>query len=506
MNKFSLITSAIFMVLAIHCYSQPTLDWSATIASDFTEHGNSICADVLGNAYVTGRFQDTVTFDSSITNGYIVSQGSTDIFVAKYSSSGAPLWYFGIGSSLYEEGLDVICDNNGSIYVTGYFQGSNIDFNPGPGINSLSSTGVEDIFVAKYDSLGNYIYAYSIGSTARDMGHKLQLNSAGAIVLTGIFSGAIDADWGAGIQAYSCAGVNDVLCLTFASNGSYMSSFAFGGPGADRAYSMAIDLSDNFYLTGYFADSCDFDPSPSQYLIYHEFDADIFVAKYNPTGQLLWVVGYGGTYDDFGRDIEVCTNGDVVIIGDFRDATIDVDPSAGTSNLISNGGLDVLVARYSSNGSLLWAYNFGGTVHETGKSIAECSNGDIVISGSYNGINVNFDPNGTFNLNSWNHDVFIARYNPSGLFVNAYTLGGSGTESAFDIFIDAYDNLYMTGYFTSTVIDFDLSTGFANANNVGNDDGFVVKYGLAPTTIFENTSSPLEVFASPNPSIGNFRL
>ena len=96
-----------------------------------------------------------------------------------------------------EEGRAIAKDASGNIYVTGFFSGS-ADFDPGAGVANLSSAGFQDIFIAKYDASGNYVWARQVGSTSEDIGNGIAIDGSGNAYVTGSFVGIADFDPGAG--------------------------------------------------------------------------------------------------------------------------------------------------------------------------------------------------------------------------------------------------------------------------------------------------------------------
>ena len=94
--------------------------------------------------------------DASITE-----EGNGDVYLAKYDNSGAHLWSFNLGFWGHDLGSDMVVDDQGNIYLTGYFR-VDVDFDPGPGTAMLTAQGTRDVFVAKYDTDGNYQWAFNI--------------------------------------------------------------------------------------------------------------------------------------------------------------------------------------------------------------------------------------------------------------------------------------------------------------------------------------------------------
>lgn len=170
------------------------LIWVNFINGDFEYKQSIVGLDSNNNIYLTGAFSGSATFNGSIG---ITAAGSEDTFLAKYSSAGA--FQFakdigGSGASSYP--YQIRADKTNDVYITGYFNGT-IDFNPDPTATaSISYHGQQDFYIGKYDSNGNYIWAFSGGSTgcSSTAGEELSIDNNNDIVLAGNFCQTVDFD------------------------------------------------------------------------------------------------------------------------------------------------------------------------------------------------------------------------------------------------------------------------------------------------------------------------
>lgn len=151
--------------------------------------------DAAGNIYITGMFANTVDFDPSGTINNLISTGSSDIFVAKYTTTGSHVWAFPIGGASIDYGYDLDVDGN-NVYVTGKFRGTT-DFDPSGNTANLIGQGTatkDEAFIAKYATDGTYVNAFAIEGPDTDRGYGLIANN-GMIYLTGYFEDAnVDFD------------------------------------------------------------------------------------------------------------------------------------------------------------------------------------------------------------------------------------------------------------------------------------------------------------------------
>ncbi|MBN4062501.1 T9SS type A sorting domain-containing protein, partial [Bacteroidales bacterium AH-315-I05] len=202
---------------------------------------------------------------------------------------------------------------------------------------------------------------------------------------------------------------------------------------------------------------------------------DIFVLKLNPSGNFIWAKATGGSSNDFGYSMALDASGNVHATGYFT-GTADFDPGAGTSNLTSTGGSDVFIQKLDASGNFVWAKAIGGTTNDIGYSISLASDGSVHTTGSFTGT-VDFDPGAdAFNITSTGStDIFIHQLDASGNFTSAKQVGGSISDVAYSISLDAAENVYITGFFYGTV-DFNPDTGTLNLTSVGASDIFFTKY------------------------------
>lgn len=194
-----------------------------------------------------------------------------------------------------------------------------------------------------------------------------------------------------------------------------------------------------------------------------------------------WGYAIGGAGSDVGTGVTTDMNGDVIHVGNFS-GTMDADPGTGTTNLISNGGVDISICKYDPDGNLIWAKNIGGALNEESWGIATASDGSIYVSGGYRGT-ADFDP-GTGTQNETvvgDLDIFLLKLDANGDFQWVYTAGSVQGELARDVEVDHNDDVYLTGSFRNTV-DFDSGMGTFDLISEGGSDCFLLK--LDPTGAF----------------------
>ena len=338
--------------------------WSQCFGDLGGGSGLAIAVDGEDNAVVTGYFTGSVDFGG----GALTSAGGADVFVAKYAATGEHLWSNRFGSSVLtafirESGNAVAVDGRGDIVVTGIFEGT-ADFGGRP----LVSAGQTDIFVAKYSAAGQHRWSRGFGDRGSlDSGEGVALDSSGNVLVTGNYAGAVDFGGG------RLTGTGSTIFVAkYSPTGEHVWSQSFGGSNSDSGKSVAVDAYDNIVLTGTFRNTVNFGGGP----LTSAGENDIFVAKYAPAGLHLWSKRLGSSYgSDSGNAVAVDTSGNVVVAGSFV-GSVDF----GGGELVSGGGTDVCVVKYSAAGAHLWSRSFGARSAQEANA-ATVSDSGVIVSG-----------------------------------------------------------------------------------------------------------------------------
>jgi hypothetical protein len=450
-----LVTLLVAVVLTGTVNATGDLAFVTALGSTGNDNGGATIIDGSGNIFVTGTFEGTVDFDPSDTKVMLTSAGGRDVFVAKYSSTGALVWARQLGGSGDDRASGLArtsklpcknppqCEN---IYITGSFTGT-ADFDPGDGTARLTSDGLTDIFICTLDGLGNYVWARRLGGPGVDTATDIAVDASDNIYTTGYFSETVDFDPGTGVDHRVSAGGADVFIVKLDRSGAHVWSRRMGGIDDDGAGGLAIDTSGNVYATGSFRGTARFMGDE----IASFGSDDIFVIKLDSEASRIWVKQMGGSESDAGNDIDVDASGNVYTTGTFK-GRADFDPGDGVSRLTSAGNDDVFVSKLDRAGHHVWTRRVGGSDADRGEGITKDSQGHVYIIGSFRGT-VDFDPADSFHYNlasAGSTDIFALKLNSSGLFIWARGMGGSDSDAGSDIAVDLANNVVVTGLFAGT--------------------------------------------------------
>jgi hypothetical protein len=456
---------------------------------------------------------------------------SVGLILAVQSTSAQTLtWAKQIGADAQDQGRSITVDASGNVYTAGTFSDT-VDFDPGIGNYFLTSTGLDDVFISKLDSLGNFMWAGSWGWLNFDLGLSITVDTNRFVYSTGLFQGTADFDPGVGVFNLTASGLDGFVVKMDASTGSLVwakqfpfessaiavdpngnvitvgrqngSAFlskldASGNPvwtkefatqsGDCGASSLVLDALGNIYTTGFFIDTVDFDPGLGTYNLVGEYYGDAFICKLDAGGNFQWAKQLSGNGNEYGATIALDASGNVYTSG-VLNATADFDPGVGTYNLSSAGigNSDGYISKLNSSGDFVWAKQLGGAIGSSLfiSSIVLGADNNVYSIGNFSQT-VDFDPGtGTNNLTSSGpYDVFISKLDNNGNFISTLQFAGSGFAEGRSLVLDNVGNIFATGNFKATT-DFDPLAGVFNLTSNGADDIFIIKL----QNEFDNTTS-----------------
>ncbi len=359
--------------------------------NNLDDYGMGISVDARGNSYVTGNFFGTALFDTIQLTAYGPYENA-DIFLAKYDPNGNVIWAKQAGGIGGDIGLNLSVDGNGNSYVVGQF-----DKTATFGTLQLTTYGQFDIFIAKYDPDGNCLWANHAGGTSDDEVWGISIDSKGNSYVTGHFwlGDAIFDTIHLINNAFSSNG-SEMFIAKYDANGHCLWAKEPLGNGGELSYGISLEVNGDCYVTGTFQQAIAFDTTN----LVSYGDWDIFLAKYDNNGKVIWAKQAGGGRRDVAGNISIDAKGDCYVTGHFMDTA-----SFGSFNLISRGDYDMFAAKYDHSGNCLWVQQAGGESTDDGHGIRVDANSNSYITGIYTGT-AKF---GTFQLSTNNYGAFIAK-------------------------------------------------------------------------------------------------
>ena len=421
-------------------------------------------------------------------------------------------WALGMGSSGYEtKGNSISVDDNGNVFTVGTFSDT-VDFDNGMGVYNLISNGMQDMFISKLDSNGNFIWAKNIGGADNDRVSSIVLDAVGNMYITGFFRGLVDFDPNIGSTTLTTAlvggnYVSNIFICKLNNNGSFIWVKSMEGYGYSTGLSISIDNNMNVYTTGYFKSVVDFDPGSSVfYLSSISSKKNIFISKLDSNGDFIWVKHIESANDAMGGYIYIDDLGNIYTTGCYR-GTADFDPGTSIYNLASiySFNYQVFLTKMDSNGNLLWARNIAGSINQMsyhydwGKTFAIDDSYNIYLTGYFWG-DVDFNPGiGVDSLSSnGNSDIYICKLDSIGNYFWTKSMGSTYGDESRSICVDNAGGVYIIGKY-SGVVDFDPDTSIYNLSSYSNQNSlFISKYDTNGNIIMANS---IRVFGNGNGTI-----
>jgi hypothetical protein len=447
-------------------------DPSNTVRVKIESSDNPGVYDVSDNDFSIMAGGWAVTWDSMLSYaegivsdeyGYIYVAGDwfmSKAFLRRYDPAGQLVWERIWGSESQATGLNVAMDDSGYIYVTGYFRGDNVDFDPGPGTDLHSYHGSEDIFLSKFDSSGNYIWGRSWGGDGvnGNSGTSIAVKSADVYV-AGYFCGKnTDFDPGPGTDLHSTINMYDVDCFLtrFDASGNYVWAGTWGGSGSDMCLGAAMGGSGRVFVTGVFSGiDTDFDPDPvGECKKSANGFSDAFLSGFDGN-TFLAACTWGGSDSDRSYDVAVDNSGAIYVTGYFMGTDADLDPGAGSDLHSSLGEEDTFLIKFDSSASFQWARTWGGTLGDLGQTVAVDGSGNVICAGAFQSQSADFDPGSGTDLRASNGDLdaFWSKFNSSGDYLVARTWGGKSFDWAESVSVSG-PAIYVAGYYSSLNVQF----------------------------------------------------
>jgi hypothetical protein len=344
--------------------------WSQAFGSEFFDWARATGVDSKGNVYLAGTIYGfagglPVQIKVNFGGGALISGGSSDGFLASFSSSGSHRWSKAFGS-VWTEANGLAFDGSDNVFLAGSIEGST-DFGGG----AITPKG-PDQYLASFTPSGGYRSAKDLG-TVNEVSPfvGVALDTAGNLYLTGEFSGVVD--FGGGQLASK--GKTDVFVASFTSNGAHRWSKSYGDVDDDAGVRVVVDAQANVLVMGHYIGSIDFGGGK---ITTSSSCPDLFLAGFTSDGQHRWSKGFAGCVRWDAGDLALDPAGNLCLTTGFSGSM-----NMGGGPLPQAGGWDILVASFTSAGAHRWSTAFGGTASDAGTGIAVDGGGGLYVTGYF---------------------------------------------------------------------------------------------------------------------------
>lgn len=427
-----------FFLIILNSNLSAQSHWIEGGGSTGYDEGYDISIDAGGNTYTTGYFSGVAGFGITPFGTPLITlnaYGVTDVFITKTNSLGEYQWAIKAGSTGSDRGLSIKADAAGNCYITGFYYGS-ATF----GSTTITSAGMQDLFIAKYNTAGVLQWVKSAGGAQADIGHGINVDNAGNVLVTGEFSGT------ATFGSFFLSSMNnsiDVFTTKLDAAGNFLWAKQGSAPRIDQGIDVAADAAGNVYVTGEFTDTITFDVTHLN-TIYNA----IFLVKYNSAGVEQWFRKIGGGTLNLVSGIAVDASANIYITGDFKGNLIFFGPPNSTiTNPYSN---KIFTAKYNSSGDFLWGNADGSDNDLTSKNIALDAAGNPYIIGNFKCVLNDYADQygqGTFNsIGFW--DMFVTNYSTAGAWQWSRQYGSQKDDYGSGITLNSSNQAIITGSFS----------------------------------------------------------
>jgi hypothetical protein len=472
--KLVLLTAGLLAVVGLA--NAQGWQWAKGEGDIGNDVANAVTTDDNGNSYVTGNIAGKANFSGTVYQG----NGIYEVFVAKYGPTGDLLWVKLAGGRGNDQG-NAITFSNGFVYVCGSFEDT-ATF----GSTALISKGEGDVFLAKYDSDGNLVWAKSAGGVNNDYATAIDIGSGGQILLAGSYESAIKVD------TFTLSTTNvyyESFYARYTTNGQVLWAKTMRGNNANLIAGLAFDHTNAVYLTGYFGGTFGMGSTTVTSV---SSSYDIFLAKVNEAdGALIWLKRAGSTYEDGAHSVCCDNEGNPSITGYF----------AGTASFDSNSVTysdynDVFVARYDAAGNNQWVRAGKGNKLDVGFAIDCDGGGNVYATGMFQNL-CNFDGNILTTPDILDRDIFLVSYDKYGNLRWITRAGGEDTDCGLGLSVQSSGAIALCGYYLHTCYFGDIAIEYADASDL-----FIARYD-APQVGIAGIANDLQAALYPNPCTQN---
>lgn len=433
--------------------------------------------DQNNNIYLAGLFTGTVQAGAQNYTAY--GNSKYDIFVAKYDENGNLLWFKQIGSSAQDDFLDAIAlFGDSSLLIGGGFKGNTCDFGNGITLTN-TNTGTAEAFIAKLNITNGTVKEAKLIAYGKnyERSQAIQADKDNNLAIIGYYQGSF-ATYFSSSDSVQCIGPLNYFLLQLDQNLNLNWVKTYRGTnGVSKLFSLDVDNT-GYYIAGTNKDSLFLDVKT---LVSRNGSADLFLYKTDFSGNGLWVRTAGGSLDDISVYATVDKIGSIYLSGYFASADLSVDsleniPSQQIAQ--SKGSNDIFLAKYSTNGQLLW-FGTEGSPGDDRLTQLHTNGQYIVIAGQFSGAmtlrNEVLTPRG-------GTDGLSIVYEGNDNLLYAIPIGGTGTDITQTCLIDNKGNYIFMGSFYSPTLY--LTDTYTLTNPTPSTrDVFIAKYDKASISI-----------------------
>ncbi|MDH7514543.1 MAG: T9SS type A sorting domain-containing protein [Bacteroidota bacterium] len=454
----------------------PTIQWATYYGGTSGDYVLGVSTDPTNNVVACGWTQST-TMIATAGAYQTTLAGTSDAFVVRFSPTGVRLWatYFGGSGNDFANAVSARSPN--AIAVAGMTSSTSGIATAGAQQTAFAG-GLYDGFLLKMNAAGYLQWATYFGGPETDECRGVSLNSGGDIAVCGRTASPSGIATAGAHQTVFGGGNDDAFIALYTPIGSLSWASYFGGAQGETANAVSLESAGTVVFAGT-TESPNGIASIGAFSTALKGTSDAFVAKFSPSGARLWGTYYGGPGEEAGLGVATDNNGFIALSGWTTSMTDIATVGAHQSSYQLNR--DAFLIRLSGNGSLQWGTYFGGAFRDEASAVAMDAAGDIFITGTTESLNGISTPGAHQLALSVAPDAFLAKISLSGGQLWGTYLGGSGSDAAFSLAVDASGSPVIGGMTDSPA---SVSTTGSHQPSFGGGtmDGFVAKFNGAHGT------------------------
>ncbi|MGM0648066.1 MAG: T9SS type A sorting domain-containing protein [Bacteroidota bacterium] len=484
MNK-QFLSWIFILVLPFYAQTQQAeWAWVQQAGSNNYEYCHSLTTDTYENIYVTGNLYSEIILGPDT----LVSNGGSDIYIAKYDKNSNFIWAKQIGGAHSDFSYRIKIDHSNNLIITGLIGGSGI---VQIGDTSFYVHGDTDIFLAKYDNNGNFLWARTAGGnyssyqpSSWDCGRSVDIDRNNNIFITGSFrdTAVFESD-----TIISYGGI-DAFIAKYSQDGQLIWVDNYGSSSADNGNVVKVNNADDLFVTGWFEDTIQI---ADTVLVPHN-NMNNFILKLTNAGDRIWIKQIAGSKAYSYNTSIIPDNSENLYVTDYFDDTLNLNDTT----LIADGNIDFYISKYDRDGTFLWARQYFEVFNIQSTCLTIDHSNNLYIGGSFNG-NVKYQ-NDTLFSTSGIADIFAAKFDGSGNLVWIIPAGGTLYDTGMDIAWNKH--VYLSGWFNQTA-----TFGVHSITAFNARDGFFARIDEVPSQInLKSKSANFQIY--PNPCINILKI
>lgn len=283
-------------------------------------------------------------------------------------------------------------------------------------------SGFYDAYINKFDSCGNLIWATYLGTSGFESGEKIAMSPDGNIVFTGYTNDNGLPTLSA--QQPTSSGSYDCFIGKITPNGNLLWLTYFGKSGGEFAYDIKTDATGNIFIGG--TTTSTNLATIGAFQMTHGGGTDAFIAKFNPSGNLIWCTYYGGTSSEDIHALDIDVYGNVIGVGESN--SFNLNTSIGCIQPSKSNLADIYIIKLDNNGNRIFSTYFGGNATDDCNGLATDNSGNIYLGGQTQSTNFSVTANATQTTLAGLTDMILAKLSPTGALIYSTYYGGADID------------------------------------------------------------------------------